>query len=79
MLFAPDAVAEGLAPLTSMLFAPEAVVENCRTFFGFELLGRYSSLGGGRPPPSLVGEWPRDSLGLFGAFGDCWRERLDGS
>jgi hypothetical protein len=79
MLFAPEADAEGLAPLTSMLFAPEAAEEYCRPFFGFWFPGRYSSLGGGRPPSSLFGEGSLDSFGPLGARGDWWRERIDGS
>jgi hypothetical protein len=80
MLFAPEAVVEGLAPLTSTLFAPEAVEDNWRPLFdcGFGP-GRYSSLGGGRPAPSRFGECPLDGAELLGARGDCWRERFDGS
>jgi hypothetical protein len=70
MLFAPEAVVEALAPLTSMLFAPEAVDENCRPLFGV-LPGLYSSRGGGRPAPSLFGERPLEALELLGARGDC--------
>ena len=76
MLLAPEAAVEGRTPFTSMLFAPEVVGMDGLPDFVLGLEGRYSSLGGGLPPLSPVGDCPRDDLRPLGAGarGESWRE-----
>ncbi len=80
MLLAPEAVAEGLAPLTSILFAPDVAGNDGLPAFGLGFTSRYSSLVEGPSPLSPFGDWTLDTFWPLGADarGENWREREDG-